>query len=598
VRVTSEDSRGEETAIAIAPVSGAVPTDTGSLPTRQAGGSRAPSPARPAPAKPPLRRCALYTRKSSEEGLDQAFNSLDAQREAAAAFVKSQSGEGWRAVDTLYDDGGYSGGSMERPALQRLLADIALGRIDVVVVYKIDRLTRSLADFARMVELFDRHGVSFVSVTQAFNTTSSMGRLTLNVLLSFAQFEREVTGERIRDKIAASKARGMWMGGALPLGYDAPLPGSRALTVNEGEAETVRLIFRTYLELSSVHELARWLEARGILSKARLTRKGRALGGLPFSRGALFHLLQNRTYRGMILHRDQAHPGQHAAIVEEELFDAVAARLAHNRRTGPNRPGRGMAPSPLTGRLFDAGGHPLSPTWSKGQRGTLYRYYVSAPLQQGKRRAAQAEPLLRVPASKLEARIAEVMERLAVPASGDRGAESVVGTTSTTSSTSVSSDERFIAVKRVDLGAETLRITLTGHDLEAVEARLQEGERVIVDDRDPELLHLTLPFALRRRGGETEIRTGGAPLRRADPVLVRAQRAARVMVGRDPSGLPWVDASPPNPYRRALIRLAFLAPDIQRAILAGAEAPDLDLAQLLDRPIPLDWQEQRRHYLR
>ena len=598
MRVTSEDSRAEEAAIAIAPASGAVPTDAGSLPARQAGGSRAPSPARPAPARPPLRRCALYTRKSSEEGLDQAFNSLDAQREAAAAYVKSQSGEGWRALPTLYDDGGYSGGSMERPALQRLLDDIALGRIDVVVVYKIDRLTRSLADFARMVELFDRHDVSFVSVTQAFNTTSSMGRLTLNVLLSFAQFEREVTGERIRDKIAASKARGMWMGGALPLGYDAPLPGSRALTVNEGEAETVRLIFRTYLELGSVHELARWLEARGILSKARLTRKGRALGGLPFSRGALFHLLQNRTYRGMILHRDQAHPGQHAAIVEEELFDAVAARLAHNRHTGPNRPGRGMAPSPLTGRLFDAAGHPLSPTWSKGQRGTLYRYYVSAPLQQGKRRAPQAGPLLRVPASKLEARIAEVMERLAVRATADRGAESVGGTTSTTSSTSVSSDERFIAVKRVDLGAETLRITLTGHDLEAVEARLQEGERVIVDDRDPELLHLTLPFALRRRGGETEIRTGGAPLRRADPVLVRALRAARVMVGRDPSGLPWVDASPPNPYRRALIRLAFLAPDIQRAILAGAEAPDLDLAQLLDRPIPLDWQEQRRHYLR
>ena len=197
--------------------------------------------------KPEPRRCALYTRKSSDEGLDQAFNSLDAQREACAAYVKSQAGEGWKVLPAIYDDGGYSGGSMERPALRRLLADIEAGRIDIIIVYKIDRLTRSLADFARMVEIFDRHGVSFVSVTQAFNTTTSMGRLTLNVLLSFAQFEREVTGERIRDKIAASKARGMWMGGTIPLGYDKPVSGTRTLMVNEAEATLVRRIFALYL---------------------------------------------------------------------------------------------------------------------------------------------------------------------------------------------------------------------------------------------------------------------------------------------------------------------------------------------------------------
>ena len=277
-------------------------------------------------------RCALYTRKSSEDGLEQSFNSLDAQREACAAYVRSQAGEGWRAISTHYDDGGYSGGSMERPALQRLLTDIAAGKVDVVVVYKIDRLTRSLMDFARIVELFDRHQVSFVSVTQAFNTTSSMGRLTLNVLLSFAQFEREVTGERIRDKIAASKARGMWMGGHLPLGYDLPAPGGRALAINEVEAETVRTIFRGYLDLGSVHALEHWLAAREIRSKQWVTAGGRSLGGRRFSRGALFHLLRNRVYLGMIVHKGTVHRGMHPAIVETELFEAVQARLDANAR--------------------------------------------------------------------------------------------------------------------------------------------------------------------------------------------------------------------------------------------------------------------------
>ena len=250
----------------------------------------------------PVRRCALYTRKSSEEGLEQDFNSLDAQRAACAAYVKSQASEGWRALETRYDDGGFSGGSMERPALKRLLADIAAGKVDVVVVYKIDRLTRSLADFVRIVERFDQHEVSFVSVTQAFNTTSSMGRLTLNVLLSFAQFEREVTGERIRDKIAASKARGMWMGGTLPFGYDLPAEGRRALLVNPDEAATVRLIFASYLELGSVSALERWLVEQGIGTRQRTTGSGRRTGGTPFNRGALFYLLRNRTYLGMIVH--------------------------------------------------------------------------------------------------------------------------------------------------------------------------------------------------------------------------------------------------------------------------------------------------------
>jgi len=242
----------------------------------------------------PIRRCALYTRKSSEEGLDQAFNSLDAQREAGEAYVVSQKAEGWRALPDIFDDGGFSGSSMERPALKRLLGDVEAGQVDVIVVYKIDRLTRALGDFARMLEIFDRHDVSFVSVTQSFNTTSSMGRLTLNVLLSFAQFEREVTGERIRDKIAASKAKGMWMGGYPPIGYNLPAPETRKLIVNPSEAETVRLIYRKYLDQESTHALERWLIGQDIRSKRHVTKKGRVMGDQPFGRGALLHLLKNR----------------------------------------------------------------------------------------------------------------------------------------------------------------------------------------------------------------------------------------------------------------------------------------------------------------
>ena len=274
--------------------------------------------------KPKLQRCAIYTRKSSEEGLEQNFNSLHAQREACEAFIRSQAGEGWRLITTAYDDGGFSGGTMERPALQRLLVDIRERLIDTVVVYKVDRLTRALADFAKMVERFDEHGVSFVAVTQQFNTTTSMGRLTLNVLLSFAQFEREVTGERIRDKIAASKRKGMWMGGMAPLGYDVC---ERRLVVNPAEAETVRGIFRRYLKLGCVRRLQEELQRAGIVSKVRITRSGKQSGGNPFSRGALYALLANPVYIGEIRHKRERHPGQHEAVVNRELWEHVHERL-------------------------------------------------------------------------------------------------------------------------------------------------------------------------------------------------------------------------------------------------------------------------------
>src|SRR5271154_5379390 len=273
-------------------------------------------------------RCAVYTRKSSEERLEQEFNSLDAQREACAAYVTSQKHEGWTALATLYDDGAYSGGSMDRPALQRLLDDIRAGKVDVVVVYKVDRLTRSLADFAKIIEVFDAQRVSFVSVTQAFNTTTSMGRLTLNVLLSFAQFEREVTGERIRDKIAASKKNGMWMGGQPALGYDVK---ERKLVVNEAEAATVRHIFRRYLELGAVRALQEDLAATGVVSKCRTAADGSPYGGQRFSRGAIYLMLKNRIYRGEIVHKGKSFPGEHAAMVDEDLWREVQSHLEQNR---------------------------------------------------------------------------------------------------------------------------------------------------------------------------------------------------------------------------------------------------------------------------
>src|SRR5882757_4515837 len=320
-------------------------------------------------------RCAIYTRKSSEEGLEQEFNSLQAQREACEAFIKSQRHEGWVCLPDGYDDGGFSGATMARPALQRLLADITADRVDTVVVYKIDRLTRSLADFAKIVEILDAKGASFVSVTQQFNTTTSMGRLTLNVLLSFAQFEREVTGERIRDKIAASKKKGMWMGGVPPLGYEAR---DRGLVVVDNEAETVRYIFRRYAELGSIRLLKEELDAQDLASKSWMSASGRHWGGKPFARGALYLMLQNRIYRGEIVHKERSYPGEHTPIIDQELWDTVQAQLAGNAAQR-NAGGRAAQPSLLAGMLFDSDGNRMTPSHAV-KKGTRYRYYVSRPL--------------------------------------------------------------------------------------------------------------------------------------------------------------------------------------------------------------------------
>src|SRR3981189_1916268 len=340
-------------------------------------------------------RCAIYTRKSTAPGLELEFNSLHAPRDACEAYIKSQASQGWKAMPQHYDDPAYSGGNLDRPALQQLLKDIDGGRIDVIVVYKIDRLTRSLADFAKLVEAFDAKSISFVAVTQQFNTTTSMGRLTLNVLLSFAQFEREVIGERIRDKIAASKKKGMWMGGVPPLGYQAQ---DRKLVIVESEAEIVHFIFRRYAELGAVGLLKHDLEAGSIQRRLRTSASGRLRGGKPFARGALYLMLQNRIYRGEIVHKEQSHPGEHTPIIDQPLWDAVQALLASNAAER-NSSSRHRQPSLLAGLLFDGDGNRMTPSHAV-KKGTRYRYYVSGSLITKDRTENAAA--LRIPAAEIE----------------------------------------------------------------------------------------------------------------------------------------------------------------------------------------------------
>lgn len=517
-------------------------------------------------------RCAIYTRKSSEEGLDQSFNSLDAQREACEAYVVSQKSEGWTALGAAYDDGGWSGGSMERPGLKRLLDDIAAGKVDIIVVYKVDRLTRSLADFAKMVELFDKHGVSFVSVTQAFNTTSSMGRLTLNVLLSFAQFEREVTGERIRDKIAASKARGMWMGGYPPMGYD---PKERTLVINDAEADIVRQVFARYLELGSVSKLALELKAKGIVSKRWTSSSGITRGGALFSRGALFHLLRNRIYLGDIVHKDKVHLGQHEGIVERELFDAVQARLDSNKVTRRERTTR---KAPLLGLIFDASGGRMSPAHACGKSGQRYLYYVSAALQSG---GSVPEGIVsRVPALAIDEIALERVRRWS-----DRPTASWA--------------DLIPYLRRMEVHRNCVVIDVAPPAHEDWTCQLLSSEKAAPLGED--LLRIACTMNICTRGGRTWlIQSGGVPRRpRPDRALIAGMRRAHAELrsrGIDVGNLRAniVDAKGMgDPYLRKLSTLAFLAPDIQRAILEGRQPTGLTLGNIMAAHLPLDWQRQR-----
>ena len=548
--------------------------------------------------RPAPRRCAIYTRKSSEEGLDQAFNSLHAQREACEAYVKSQTGEGWKALREVYDDGGISGGTMERPALKRLLAEVTAGRIDIVVVYKVDRLTRSLADFAKIVELFDAQGVSFVSVTQAFNTTSSMGRLTLNVLLSFAQFEREVTGERIRDKLAASKAKGMWMGGLPPLGYAPdPTPGARTLVIVPEEAEVVRSIFTRYLELGSVNLLGRELNAQGVVSKVWITVRGRRLGGLPFSRGALFYLLKNPIFVGDIVHRDKVHPGLHPPIVDRALFDAVQLRLAEHTPKRRARIVRAMS-APLKGLLHDALGRPMTPSFTRASaRERINRYYVSAPVQQGRRSAPSENVVTRVPGGIVEDFVLSKLRRVCRQGGPDAGWAELTS-----------------ALRRVEVSCDSVRIEIAAacviRDGCDPQAELELAARSLPDDdrisptADPAAVQLASRVRLKRRGGRTTLTPPtGSPAQdraRPDPVLIAGLRRAHALkrklglgerIGHDA-------ASPATRCEQRLLAFAFRAPELQVAILTDHQSHGLSLQDLILNAAPLVWADQRHHLAR
>ncbi|WP_421991347.1 recombinase family protein [Roseococcus sp.] len=522
-----------------------------------------------------------------------------------AAGIRSQRHEGWSLLPASYDDGGLSGGSLNRPALQRLLTDLASGRVDLVVVYKVDRLTRSLADFAKIVEVFDAHGASFVSVTQHFNTTTSMGRLTLNMLLSFAQFEREVTGERIRDKIAASKRKGMWMGGSVAFGYEVR---DRKLIVNAEQAELVRRTYQLYLDFGSVRLVQHQLAAEGITGK-----DGRAFG-----RGALFHLLQNRLYRGQVAHKGNIYPGEHEAIVDPELWEMVQARLAEaraDRRAG----GQASQPSLLAGMLSDAvGGLMVATHATKSDR--RYRYYVSSVLITGTRE--EHADALRLPAVALEKVVLERVGRLlsdgpamlqvlrsaeALPPQGGEQ-RSILGAAAALSGRwlnmghtlqrdFLSSITAEIAVQRhevaIRISARRLVAKLTGRAHE----ELATSHRPIEDD-----ITLTEPVALRRAGREMALLVGSTiAADRSDPSLVRLVAKAwalrnELVASTAPSLTAFAQQQGiSQSYASRLVRLAWLAPDIVESILDGRQPKGLTASSLMrDTRIPIDWQDQRR----
>jgi site-specific DNA recombinase len=525
-------------------------------------------------------RCAVYTRKSSEHGLEQDFNSLDAQREAGEAYIKSQAHEGWKLIKTHYDDGGLSGGTLERPAVQSLLVDIQARKIDVVVVYKVDRLTRSLADFAKLVELFEAHGVSFVSVTQQFNTTTSMGRLTLNVLLSFAQFEREVAGERIRDKFAASRRKGMWMGGTIPLGYDVK---DRKLIVNEVEAESVRLIFRRYLALGCVSKLRADLDQKDIRSKQRILTSGRVLGGCSFARGALYHLLRNQIYRGAVVHKGIAYPGEHSAIVDEELWNAVQSKLSGNvlqqRRT------RIESGALLGGLIFDDRGNRMSPTYTM-RRGNRYRYYISRGLMQDRREGAGA--LSRVEAHDVERLVVEALG-LAL-SRDDLAADAASGMWNMETRTMVRE-----SVERVVVHDEEIQIVLTMRAENPATATANGGD----DGTAATILKVSLPPARPRARKEILVPgNAGSRPRLIDQALILALARARSWMRalRRGEHADTIEIAGrfglSDPHVRRLLRFAYLAPDIVEAIVEGRQPRSLTVKLLL-RGIPLAWCDQR-----
>jgi site-specific DNA recombinase len=556
-------------------------------------------------------RCAIYTRKSSEEGLEQSFNSLHAQREACEAYILSQRHEGWHVVNTAYDDGGFSGGTMQRPALQKLLNDIAAKKVDTVVVYKVDRLTRSLADFAKIVEQFDQQGISFVSVTQQFNTTTSMGRLTLNVLLSFAQFEREVTGERIRDKIAASKRKGMWMGGVVPVGYELR---NRQLIINPAEATRVRKIYQLYLELGCVSKLQADLESSGIRSKKRFSQTGRTSGEAIYSRGALYDMLKNRIYLGEITHKGMSYPGQHDAIVEQEIWHQVQARLQANLQAVRRRP-RVTAQSLLTGLLHDEEGNRFTPTHA-AKGGKRYRYYVSQAIIKNKARKPHGP--VRLPAQEIEDLVVSqlqsflqspqrLMDSLTDAYDGPVDVQKIVDNAKEWASASTTRVQSALSliVKRIVVKEEQVELKLSRQALREVVIGLN-GAAMIPNANRPvdDLVSLVIQAQLKRCGGEVRLVLPpdvGPNKPHTVPALIRAVALAHDWVDQIRSGQVANQGALAaqtrlnKRYISRLIPLAFLAPDLTEAILEGRQPAQMTLASCL-KNLPADWGQQREQW--
>jgi DNA invertase Pin-like site-specific DNA recombinase len=521
-------------------------------------------------------RCAIYTRVSTDQGLEQEFNSLDAQREASEAYIKSQAHEGWVCLKDHYNDGGYSGGSMERPALQKLLQDVRHRKLDVIVVYKVDRLTRSLADFAKLVELFDAHQVSFVSVTQSFNTTSSMGRLTLNVLLSFAQFEREVTGERIRDKIAASKKKGMWMGGVVPHGYRVE---DRKLVVDEAEANEVRLIFELYNQLKSIPALIRELDARGIRTRVRKLASGGSVGGIPFTTGPIAHLLGNRVYLGEINHRDKSYPGEHEPIISAELFNAVQ----EFRRSNASSKTRGYERSGalLAGLIYDDAGNRMTPVHVK-KNGIRYRNYQSWVLAQGQK--AKARSVFRVPAGEVEQVVSEAIHKHLEMIPVMSGVESAV---------------QIVRghVARIVVHGDRLVVSLLTGGESSPDTVLSEGGNQIQTLK----IDWSKPSLIRRRAilGNDDPTIPQRPIRsEARTRLLKAIAQGRHWLDQISTGDATDIAVIAERHQisektvRSTLSLAFLAPDIVQAAIDGRLPRGLGVSQMTD--LPVDWAEQRQ----
>jgi DNA invertase Pin-like site-specific DNA recombinase len=544
-------------------------------------------------------RCAIYTRKSSEEGLEQGFNSLDAQREACAAYILSQASEGWVEVAEHYDDGGLSGGTLERPALQRLLSEVNAGRIDIIVVYKVDRLTRSLLDFSRLVEAFDAAGTSFVSITQSFNTTTSMGRLTLNMLLSFAQFEREVTAERIRDKIAASKAKGMWMGGIPPIGY---APDGRTLKIVEHEAALVRDIFQRYRALGNVRLVEEALIRDRVTSPARTTNTGKAIGGAPFSRGQIHKMLTNPIYIGIIAHSEQRYPALHAAIIDQSVWVQTQALFDENRQGAQTRT-RIAKPSLLAGKLTDEANEPLIAVHANKGR-TRYRYYVSRALHH-----ATSDTGMRIPAREIETAVTEHIatwldDPLALSANARLIAEprdfAVYSDRVHALVADVRKHDLLVVralVDRVQIERSWICITLRA-------AAIAERAGTDIADDAPDTIVLTSEVRLTRSGHVMRLvdDRGAAPAAAPNPALVRLLAKAHVWWGEMRNGEADVSAIAKREglctsYVSRVTRLAFLSPQVTSAILTGRQRDGIDRATLTaPDAIDLSWRVQAERF--